>query len=723
MNTHSSLTSFAAPRPTCDAWCVFEIDGASNPVILSSSGVNSVTRIQTGVYRVFFTNPERFPGGGYLAFVQNELGNAAGSYGVPLPHGLTASSVSVQAASPNSCDITAWNVDTANPNFGDTGNAAKARINAVFFSLRSDSDNGKPFIQNYLGYSQQFSNWTSEPPNTTFIFSNTEETTAPDGTVTASKYIAGGNYYVQFLPAVIGVTATFSIHAKAGSGETFGVYIGGVNNNFGSIFNLRNNTVLTPSGSNTTSPVRYSYTSSITQLPEGWRRCSITFNTAHTPAPLITLSDSSMADKFVYVWGAQVELGTVPTRYIKTEGVYPLLGDQDQLVSYSPSSAGFGRESRQNLLRHSENFTDSYWLKTRIGVSAGQYVAPDGTTTAMKLHEVDPISPGYEAAINGTLHYKQMWFYLVGTTTGVGPYVFSVHAKAAERNYLSFTDTSYGSFGALTVDLTTGVVTENSNKQWVDVRNCGNGWWRVATILRNSGSPANAAMAPGIAPYMNPTGGSIYGPTELGVSGSGILIWGAQLENGHIWGDYTKTSGTPYGTTFARVGVTYSSEYGAITSRQATAWGTIVIPPITSTISPPSFYLENHYGVDRVIDDRTGGGSNSAFRVFFSEPMNTDAYCVMLSNETETVNPSDNPLSSATPVPAPDEFNLLVIQNDSGSPQGQQRKRESFSVRILKQVPSGSDVSFGQRSSFYQSGKTQRIHFIVFGGKAYYGSE
>lgn len=727
MNTHSYLSSYAAPRPTCDAWCVFEFDiGARNPVMLSGSGVREVTRLQQGVFRIHFTNPERFNGAAYLAFVQEEIGNAPGGYGTVNAHGRNDRSNTELAGITNgSCDLQLWGYNAAStttPAFlydSDAG-LPKIRVNAAFFNLRSDADIYKPYVRNLIANSSNFTTWSAA--NTPGQFTTVLQTDqlSPNGTqqvykITKNSDGGSANISKAFsIPLVAGRTYTASMWVKAASSTATATNFGLFNGSWGNGHVSR--IISGPTASAVVNPSQVGNAQNLS-INE-WTRVQATryfspnenmSNVTLLLYPPTTAIGNSGESLFFY--GAQVEEGSVATDFIQTGAVAPVNGNQNQLVSYSPGSRGYGRESRQNLFVRSEEFTNSYWTKLRLGISAGGYTAPNGTTTAMKLSETDESS------------YKLMSSLLRGSTVGVVPHIFSFHAKAAERNYVALVDSSSGSFEKLIVDLTTGTVTQNSNSNYIDVRGCGDGWWRIAAVIRNSSIPSSNSIAFGISPYIGPTASSdsnIYGPIEQGVSGNGILVWGAQLEYGHIWGDYVKTTTAPYGTTFSRVGVTYSSEYGANTSRQATAWGTIVIPPVRSNNSNPAPYLENHYGVDRVIDDRPGGGSNSAFRVYFSEPMHTDGYCVLLSNETETINSSDNP-NTASPIPTTDEFTMLMVQNDS-TITNQQKTKTSFSVRALKQTPTG-DASFGQRASFYQSGKTQRIHFVVFGGRIYYGSE
>ena len=56
----SGFGNLASPKPSVDAWCVFELNSGSNPRILDSVGVSSITRLQNGVFRVTFSDATRF---------------------------------------------------------------------------------------------------------------------------------------------------------------------------------------------------------------------------------------------------------------------------------------------------------------------------------------------------------------------------------------------------------------------------------------------------------------------------------------------------------------------------------------------------------------------------------------------------------------------------------------------------------------------------------------
>ena len=177
---------------------------------------------------------------------------------------------------------------------------------------------------NLITYSEQFDNaaWTKS-----FGSISTNTTTAPDGTLTADKFIndsSNSEHYitgpgVTFAPLTTGTT--FSCFAKAA--EFSKVAIGYPNALV--VFDLTNGTIFS-----TTNAFSFTLVSSIQSFPGGWYRCSIAVNTNGTPFnPNLTIwmADASGNRSYagdgisgIFLWGAQLEAGSFPTSYIPTEG-------------------------------------------------------------------------------------------------------------------------------------------------------------------------------------------------------------------------------------------------------------------------------------------------------------------------------------------------------------------------------------------------------------------
>jgi hypothetical protein len=165
--------------------------------------------------------------------------------------------------------------------------------------------------------SQEFNTWSQ-----TRVTVTQDSATAPDGTVTADKLIATTDANTHFLQRVVsgitsGATHTVSVFAKAGEYGFVRVEMG--NNSAGAYFNLTNGTVVSQSGS---------AVGSIQPFEDGWYRCVVTvmsiatsFNYVVAPSPNGTsINYTGDGTSGIFIWGAQLETGSVATSYIKTEG-------------------------------------------------------------------------------------------------------------------------------------------------------------------------------------------------------------------------------------------------------------------------------------------------------------------------------------------------------------------------------------------------------------------
>lgn len=158
----------------------------------------------------------------------------------------------------------------------------------------------------------------------------------------------------------------------------------------------------------------------------------------------------------------------------------------------------------------------------------------------------------------------------------------------------------------------------------------------------------------------------------------------------------------PGASGFGVTGATYTSALtNLLSKRTATAYGTIVIPPNNSNSSPVSAYIENGFNVKGV-----SAGANSEFDVSFVKTMTNSNYCVILCGEYE-------PLSSG--VIGNDwtelkEYSMLMVDR---------RKKDTSGFRAVSLKQNSSDNSWTRQSIVYQSGLTERIHFMVFGGATY----
>jgi hypothetical protein len=201
---------------------------------------------------------------------------------------------------------------------GITGATQQTAIDNLVKGLKADGLWSKmkavyPFVtdnRNLLGYTEQFDNayWTKSNSSITV-----NATTAPNGTLTADKInetAINGYHLITSASVTIG-TYTSSIIAKKSERNYVMLWNSGVNS--GRFFDLENGIL---GGTLGATPL----SSAIEDLGDGWYRCSITNNNATSYSVYTAISSTSAfylgeVNKGIYIWGAQLELGSTATTY------------------------------------------------------------------------------------------------------------------------------------------------------------------------------------------------------------------------------------------------------------------------------------------------------------------------------------------------------------------------------------------------------------------------
>ena len=166
---------------------------------------------------------------------------------------------------------------------------------------------------NLITYSEDFEN--SYWDNISNATADNNTVTSPTGQTNGATITATGSSYHAKIGIVTtqNTTVTFSAFLKAGTQSIVGLHFAdnlGDAANDNCDFDLSNGTVSSEGSSST---------AKIQDMGNGWYRCSNTYTTNATGSTLAVRLATSSAGTY-HVFGAQVEVGSFVTSYIKTTG-------------------------------------------------------------------------------------------------------------------------------------------------------------------------------------------------------------------------------------------------------------------------------------------------------------------------------------------------------------------------------------------------------------------
>ena len=488
----------------------FDLTDGSRVSASSSNTQSTIEHVGNGWYRVTMTGMNTATGGTTPNF-----------------RIITASMTNFSAGD-GSSGILAWGAQLSQHSTLPVGNPYIRTDSSAVYAARLDHDPtwfmSAAQEQNLLRYSEMLDNSAWSKLNVTVT---ADATTDPLGGTTAERVENGTNTgtHVVFattnneLQVTSGTTYTLSAYVKAD--ELFKIRLQFSTTYFPSQtadFDLSAESVATTG----------SVSASITDSGNGWYRCAITVTadgTGQNNANLWLLNAAGQlsytgANNGLFIWGAQLEVGSTAGTYHRTEG-QPYYGE-----GATPKGLLI-EEARTNIAPNSDDFA----VGNEVTRSADAHLAPDGTitadeftiTTANQSHQFVGESLTGSLVTVGTVHAVSFFAKLISGTPNLGVRGFG---KGGFNQHPIF-------------DLSNGTVV-NVGSAWesgTSIEDFGNGWFRCKCVV-NPSAQFNLII------HMLESGDTTGVLSFAGNGTDKVAVWGVQLEVGSFVTSHIATTGS-----------------------------------------------------------------------------------------------------------------------------------------------------------------------------------
>jgi hypothetical protein len=231
----------------------------------------------------------------------------------------------------------------------------------------------------------------------------------------------------------------------------------------------------------------------------------------------LTNSYSGTAGNGIYIWGAQLNIGSTAKPYFPTT-------DRLNVPRLTYQNGGGGcpslllEKQSTNLVTYSEQFDNADWVKNSTSVTANTATSPDGTQNADTINSISPgpnmKSPNatFTSTTNVSMFVKyvsQQWVMLM--------------SGGAVNDYANF-------------DIQNGVIgSVGSTASKAQIQNFGNGWYRISVTF--SGYSGNTNLYFGFI-ASGTSGWNTFDPNF----NKSLYVWGCQIENSTYPTSYIPTT-------------------------------------------------------------------------------------------------------------------------------------------------------------------------------------